>query len=352
MSPGPAFDPDDVAAIANSLASFLSERYSGITLARLPERFSGGLDTYVYDIRLAGVVPGDWPARVVLRIYPVPEQGPKAEREFAVQRFLSSHDFPAPRPLLADVSGQPFGLPFMLMERAPGSAAIDRFKHPLHLLGTLRDMAALQARLHAVPIAGFPLPYDRPLAARLLDEPRGLLERYPSSAAQRALNWLDENADIVGDEGPVIVHNDFHPVNIVADARGHLTLLDWSNAALGDHHSDVARTLAVFTLAPDFERNRLASIALRAIRGFVVSRYASEYSKHARLSRKRLRYWGALHAFCEWVTVETMERYGEAAIGARAGVADEVPRGFSLALARYFETCSGVRTGALDASTR
>jgi aminoglycoside phosphotransferase (APT) family kinase protein len=213
-------------------------------------------------------------------------------------------------------------------------------------------MAALQARLHAVPVAGFPLPYDRPLAERLLDEPRGLLAKYPSSAAGRALTWLEDNAAVVSDEQPVIVHNDFHPVNIVTDARGHLTLLDWSNAALGDRHSDVARTLAVFTLAPDFEQNRVASIALRAIRRFVVSRYASEYSTHARLSRKRLRYWGALHAFCEWVTVETMERYGEAAIGARAGVADEVPRGFSLALARYFETCSGVRTGALDASTR
>jgi aminoglycoside phosphotransferase (APT) family kinase protein len=209
-------------------------------------------------------------------------------------------------------------------------------------------MAELQARLHQLPTDGCPLPYDRPFIDRFLDEPRVVLAKYPSPAPERALAWLDERADLVRDEEPVLIHGDLHPVNIVSDGDT-MTLLDWPDAALGDRHADVARTLAVFSLAADFERSRLTRMILKTLRPYIVSRYLREYRKHLKLSKKRLRYWEAAHALSEWVTVETMERHGEAAIGGREGVSSEIPAGFSLALARYFEKRSGFRTGAQDA---
>jgi aminoglycoside phosphotransferase (APT) family kinase protein len=330
----PAFDPDP-AAVKEALNRLLQKHANEARVTRLPERLSGGLDTYIYGVVFAGGLPPGWPGRAVLRIYPVAGQGAKMEREFAVQRFLARAGLPAPRPLLADPSAAPWGLPIMLMERATGTSALDAFKNPLRIRRTIRAMAAIQARLHALPVGGCPLRYDRPLVDRLLEEPRSLLTRYPDSAALDALEWLDANAVTVRNETPVLLHNDFHPLNILADGE-HMTLLDWSEAALGDHHCDVSRTLAVFWLAPDFENSLPGRVLLRALRRFIVRSYVADYRSHSPLESARLRYWGALHAFREWVKVEVVQRHGEEAIGARAGVAAEVPRHLVAALRDYF----------------
>jgi aminoglycoside phosphotransferase (APT) family kinase protein len=330
-----AFDPADLIAIRERLGDFLGKCFGNARITEGLERFAGGLDTHVYGMTLTGELPDGWPAGVVLRVYPTAEQDAKMEREFAVQEFASERGFPAPKPLFAGKAGELWELPFMLMERAPGTQAVDGFKNPLRIRGMIRAMADLQARLHSLPTAGCPLPYDRPLMDRLLDEPRRLLEKYPAEEPMRGLLWLEENAAIVRDEEPVLVHNDFHPINIVAKGD-QLTLLDWSDAALGDRHSDVARTLGVFWLAPSLERSWLGRTALSSLRGFIVSKYMSDYASHAALDPKRLRYWEAMHAFCEWVTVDTMDREGVAAVGAREGLIAEL-RGLAPRLQRYFE---------------
>lgn len=336
------FNPDDSSAIRETLEGVL-RRSGEVTIVEGPDKFAGGLDTHVYGVTLGGTLPAGWPARVVLRIYPTAEQDAKMEREFAVQTFASERAFPAPRPLLAGKAGDPWELPFMLMERAPGSQAVDGFKNPLRIRRTIRAMAALQARLHSLPTEGCPLPYDRPLVDRLLEGPQELLAKYPAEEPMRALRWLEENASIVREEEPVLVHNDYHPINIVAEGD-QLTLLDWSDAALGDRHSDVARTLGVFWLAPSLERSWLGRTALGTLRGFIVSKYTSDYASHQPLDPRRIRYWEAVHAFSEWVTVDTMDREGEASVGAREGLIAEL-QGFAPRLRRYFEE----RTGSVTA---
>jgi aminoglycoside phosphotransferase (APT) family kinase protein len=327
------FDSGDKAAIAASLEAFLRERFGDVHIAGGLQVLAGGLDTYVYGLSIRGAPPPGWPSRVVLRVYPGLQQVAKMEREFAVQEFVTARGFPAAKPLLA---GPPdvLGLPFMLMERIEGVQAVEAFKNPLRIRGVLRQMAALQARLHVLPIDGCPLPYDSPLIDHLLAQPRELLARYPEPDAMRGLRWLEDTASLVRDEQPVLVHNDFHPVNILADGR-KLTLLDWSDAALGDRHSDVARTLAVFWHAPYFQAG-IARRALLFLRRPIISWYLRDYQSHAPLRRDRLRYWEAAHAFSEWVTIVVADRHGDAAIGAREGVAGSLPRGIADILWQYF----------------
>jgi aminoglycoside phosphotransferase (APT) family kinase protein len=330
------FDPGDVVAIHDGLIQILSPMLGTISVAEGPVRFTSGLDTFVYAVKLDGSLPPEWAVPLVLRIYPSVEQRMKAEHEFAIQRFVTARGFPAPEPLHVNVSGEPWGLPFMIMQRATGSSAMDRFKNPLAIAGIVKAMATLQARLHVMPTDGCPLPYDSPLVERRLDPSRRLISQYQPAGLDAPLRWLEDNIHLVRNEEPVLTHNDYHPFNLIVDGD-RMTLLDWSDAALGDRHCDVARTLALFWLAPSFERSFLSRTVLRTLRGFIVKRYESAYASHLPLDPERLRYWQALHAFKAWLQIATMRQEGEAAIGARGGVLAEIPPGLVASLRRYLE---------------
>jgi aminoglycoside phosphotransferase (APT) family kinase protein len=117
-----------------------------------------------------------------------------------------------------------------------------------------------------------------------------------------SLKWLAANREIVATEEPVILHNDFHPLNLMLADDGEIYVLDWPDAALGDRHHDVARTLALFWLAPPLARARRAAAAYgdqglrdQAIRGALRTELP--------LERPRLRYREALHAAMAWAQV-------------------------------------------------
>ena len=333
---GTTFDPDDKSAIRAALTECLCGLLGAVEVVEGPDRYGAGLDTYVYAIRLRGELPPEWAAPLVLRVYPQAAQAGKAQREAAAQTFAADHGIAAPRPLLVEMSWEPYGLPFMIMERAPGSPLMERFKNPLAIGRTIRAMAALQARLHSLPTDGCPLPYDGPLVDRWLAPTKEQVKRFRPRGLDGPLRWLEEHAQIVREEEPVLVHNDFHPLNLVADGD-RLTLLDWSDATLGDRHCDVARTLALFWLAPPLESNAVTRMVLTVLRRFIVPAYARAYRKHLPLDKRRLRYWQALHAFKAWAQIAVMRQEGEAAIGAPAGVLAQIPQALLPALQAYFE---------------
>jgi aminoglycoside phosphotransferase (APT) family kinase protein len=330
------FDPADISALRDSLSHYMSQRFGDVTVVEGPTRFPSGLDTFVYAVRIAGDLPPDWAMPLVLRIFPSMDQQSKAEREFDVQRFVTDKGFPAPLPLHIDVSGDPWGLPFMIMERVEGASAISLFKNPLRISETVTRMSSLHARLHMLPTEGCPLPYNSALVDRFLEPSRELLRRYRLPDLDGPLGWLDRNAGRVRDEEPVLTHNDFHPLNLIVDGD-QITVIDWPGAALGDRHCDVARTLGLFALAPELERSLLGRTALKVFRGFIIRRYEAAYTAALPLDDNRLRYWEALHAFNGWVQIATMRQEGEAAVGARAGVLAEIPVDLMDGLKRYFE---------------
>jgi aminoglycoside phosphotransferase (APT) family kinase protein len=48
----------------------------------------------------------------------------------------------------------------------------------------------------------------------------------------------------------VLLHLDYHPLNVMSDGRRITGVLDWANVAVGDPRVDVARTVALLRLAP------------------------------------------------------------------------------------------------------
>ncbi len=186
---------------------------------------SGGADTLIWRIEAAGQVSA-------LRLFR-PEQAAMAWREVAAMAATSAAGLPVPR-IYAE--GLWRGRPVLHMSWMPGRPLRDELcAHPwrARVLGVRFGRA--QAAVHA----------------RSVSSPEPLLAHPTSWIA-----WADPD-DALRDcllhaaRGPdVLLHLDFHPMNVlVADGRVS-AVLDWANARIGDPRADLARTASILRFAP------------------------------------------------------------------------------------------------------
>ena len=155
--------------------------------------------------------------------------------------------------------------------------------------------------------------------------------------------WLDERKTLVEQEEPVLCHNDFHPLNILLEPAGSMVVIDWSNAARGDRHCDVARTVALIWFAQVAASSPLERMLLKVARGFLRNSYFNRYDKVLPVDRQRLAYWETLHTFWGWSQLEDVAARtsrGEQ----QTGMAQQIPPG-TLEVARdRFWTLAGMFT--------
>lgn len=302
-------DPTDSALVATALVSYLTDRLGpGTTLVQPPSPLGQGFDTHIYSFRADGTdLPPSWRRDLVLRLYGSAEQSAKCEREAAIQRFVATRGFPAVEPLAVDALASPFGLPIMIMPKVDGGTLLDHLKsHPLRARRLLREMGRLHASLHTLPTDGSPLPYDAPLITRILAESRGRVDAAGASHMEDGLRWIASREHLLRDETPVLCHNDYHPLNILVDGGTKLHVIDWSNAAIGDRHCDVARTIGLFWFAQIVAGSTAERLLLRALRGFLRRNYLRGYREIASLDAKRLALWETVHTFGGWAQLEEL----------------------------------------------
>jgi aminoglycoside phosphotransferase (APT) family kinase protein len=173
-----------------------------------------------------------------------------------------------------------------------------------------------------------------PLVERQLTAAQDDIDRFQLKGLDHALTWLQENRHIVQEEQLSVLHNDFHPLNIMSDGQS-MSVLDWSDAAVGDRHHDLARTLALFELAPPLARGWFERSILGVLRRYIIPQYLSFYRAELQVDEGRLRYWQALHAFKAWVQLLSLEVNAEE-LGARQGAASDIPPGLLPAVRDYF----------------
>lgn len=139
----------------------------------------------------------------VLRRY---RNGHDAAREARILQHVSAHGFPVPTVFLSEG-------PNLLMERLHGPTLLQALAAGEIPIGEAAQVLVdLHTRLHAVPAAA--------------DEPDDA-SQWPFVAS-----------------GPVVVHLDLHPGNVILSAHGP-TLVDWANARAGDGALDVALTALI-----------------------------------------------------------------------------------------------------------
>ncbi|MBI5287603.1 MAG: aminoglycoside phosphotransferase family protein [Chloroflexi bacterium] len=305
-----AIDPADSQQVTGALLAFLRSRLGdGVGLASGPATLGRGFDTFIYGFRASGDLPDAWRRELVLRLYPSTEQVQKAEREGAIQGFAARRGYPALEPLALDGNAVPFGLSLMIMPRVKGATVLDGIRsNPFRAKRLLAGMADLHVELHAIPIDGCPLPYERPLVETFLAETRAKIEGLGLSHMDAGCGWLEAEHGAVATEEPVLVHNDFHPLNILVDASGAMTVIDWSNAAVGDRHCDVAATIGLMWFAQIAATSAIERTALRLARGFLRGSYYNRYRSRVAVDERRIAYWEAMHTFRGWAQLEELSQ--------------------------------------------
>lgn len=331
----PLTDPGDPGQIHDALLAYLHRHLGGgVEFAEQPAPMGRGFDTFIYTFALRGVSLDEvWAQPLVLRVYSTIEQAAKAEREAAVQAFAFDHGYPALAPVAIEPANPELGLPVMIMRRIAGGALLEGItSKPWRARRLLSGMADVHAQLHALPTDGCPLPYDSPLVDRKLLELRQRIDELGVGHMEEGYRWLEERKGTVTTEDVALCHNDFHPLNILEGPRDVLTVIDWSDAALGDRHCDVARTVGVIWFAQIAATSALERTLLKLARGFLRGTYLNRYNALMPLDPRRLAYWEALHTFSGWGQLE------DVAAGAARGdhqteMAQQIPAG-TLALAR------------------
>jgi hypothetical protein len=135
---------------------------------------------------------------------------------------------PAPRFMGIEMIG---GRAASIYERVDGRSMWEHMlEHPAQIAGHTRSLAELQAQLFTlVPPVTLPAQRDR-LRCKIRD------------AASRVDPSLVGALELLPPAGPArLCHGDLHPGNVIM-ARDGPVIIDWFDAARGDHVADIART--------------------------------------------------------------------------------------------------------------
>ena len=315
--------PTDAANPA--LAAFLrwaDGRFGGaVSFAEAPTRSVEGFDNDIYFVRLNGdALPDEWRASLVLRVHQSAQRFAQAEREASVYRFLSGLGYPVPRMLAVVPPDGVIRPPIQVLERAPGRTMLKAMvRAPWRIPVFVDVLAGLHARLHSLPVEGWPLadefggPADRRLALvyHVVEREGALGEKGMADALRRVERHVDR---LVVDE-PRVVHGDLHPMNILIDGS-EPNVVDWTDASVGDPYADISRMVVLFEAVAVGAPSRVVRTAMRTAGPRITKRFAASYGAHTGrpIDEARLRLWEPVQHLHDWaraaVTAASAERAG------------------------------------------
>ena len=332
-------DTADPALVASALGGWLAEEFGGD--ARLDGEVvpnGDGFDAAIFFVRFAGeALPPGWREPLVVRVKPSVGALDVAQREAAIQDWVADRGYPTPRVLRVFAPGKLLARPVQIMARAPGRMVLAEFQsRPWTVRRMLRSMAALHVELHTLDPAGFP---DGP---DLLDNRLALTRRTADAldhaGLRRGLERVEPLLPRLREAPAAVCHGDFHPLNVLV-ADDAMAVIDWSDAGIGDPAGDVARTLALLSIAHLAGSSRLEKALLRAVGPMLARTYRSAYAGLASIDMARIGRWLPIHLLHGWsqavgATAGMFDESGDDDVGAQLpdGLAEELSRRFDAAL--------------------
>lgn len=270
-----------------------------VALAEPPTSNTEGFDSEIHLVHLTGGgLPEAWRQPLVLRVKADADRLEEAQQEADVQGWLADAGFPAPRVLAVHPPGELAPGAVQVMERAPGTMLLDALKaRPWTARRSIALLAEVHARLHALPADGFPRSAD--LLDRRLQLTHHVTEALDDAALDDGLRRVEAVADRLRAAPPAVCHGDYHPLNVLIDGD-RLSIIDWTDAGIGDRHGDVARTLLLFDLAAIAAGSGVERAALRVVGPRLGRRYRRTYEQHAPLDPERLALWRPVHLLHGW----------------------------------------------------
>ena len=238
------------------LAEFLRRQYpdlEGLKILELSE-LGEGWETDLFRLMLTGTQNGEPESlELVLRLYKGSNPLEQAEKEFSLMMDIPRFGIATPRVDALVPDRSILEHPFIVMEHIQGGTLEARIGSE-GVSRWLDPMMEVLARLHAVPFAelipesGMPVPRsDERLAyvGELLNEMDQVIEQNRLVDFAPTMNWLHEREALGTSTRPVLIHNDYHPQNILL-REGSLVVIDWSFAEIGDFRMDLAWSILLF----------------------------------------------------------------------------------------------------------
>ena len=288
----------------DELLAYLRVRFGdAVQLAHAPEKVQGGMDTEVYFISLRGGRLDDaWSHPLVLRVHRAADRTDVAHQEAEAQAWCVDRGYPAPRVLLVGTTAEGFTMPVQVMNRAFGTTMLAAVTaRPWRARPEVHRLAALHARLHALD----PLTWADQTVTFAQDR-LGPVQWWATELNDPEISAGLERALPIAralDAGPAVVcHGDFHPLNVIVDGEA-ATVIDWTDAGLGDPMGDVARTALLLRVAGVATTAPALRTALRATAPALSGIYLRAYRQIAPFDPTRFRLWTTLHLLHGWAQV-------------------------------------------------
>lgn len=269
-------------------------------LTGVPVPLTGGFSARLFAFRLEDS-PGALQGELVLRM---PARGGNVRREGIIQREVAKNGYPAPAVLvLDDEPTNPLGRPYLVMPKEPGTPLfVDA--GPIEVLKAFRRapvvLAGLMADLHDLD----PEPVVRALEAggvapdqlgerSMLDELRDAVDATEEPALTSIAAWLAANQPTL--TTPAVCHGDLHALNVLDDASGRCTVIDWELATIGHPTLDVARTSLLLSAVP-IEMPAPVRVVVQRLGRRSAARFQAAYATRRPLDAQALSWHEALHA--------------------------------------------------------
>jgi aminoglycoside phosphotransferase (APT) family kinase protein len=182
----------------------------------------GGADTHIWRVEHAG-------QRFALRVFAA-DQAAMSRREVAAMVAAGNAGLPVPGVHAAGLWGD---RPAMVLSWMSGTPVRHELvARPWRAWALGRELGRTQAAIHSVP------------APVSLSHPVSWVEwANPDTVLRDCLLALS-------DQPEVLLHLDYHPMNVLVH-QGHITaVLDWANARGGDPRADLARTASILRFGP------------------------------------------------------------------------------------------------------
>lgn len=193
----------------------------GVTGAADIQPITGGMDTAIWRVI--------WNAQPYALRLMRPQQAATYEREVAAMQAASTADIAVPAVVR---KGMWEGRPVLLLSwLRGGTLAGELLSQPYRIWQLGTAFGRMQAAIHRIPAPPQLNPTEWIEWAG--DEPELKARLYDLPSRQTRL-----------------IHLDYHPLNVMADAGRITGVIDWTNARAGDPRADFARTYSILRVEP------------------------------------------------------------------------------------------------------
>lgn len=190
-----------------------------------------------------------------------------AAGEYHMLKILHRAGYPVPQGFALGGEGDGLEKPFIIMARIKGKSFAARFpRSPEDDQQPLRDFVSLFRRLHTLAWQPF-LDHEEGASSGgedpffYFDREMAFYEPYISlpemSGFREVLKWVFAQRERVPCRRGSVIHQDYHPDNILEDEQGALVVIDWTGAKISDYRFDMAWTLTLMLCYGGQVRRRL-----------------------------------------------------------------------------------------------